>query len=83
MNAKFVKDFKPIEDDCICYTCKNYTRAYLSHLFRAKEMEAGTLASIHNVYFITNLVSQMREKILDETFLEFKKEFLNKYRKIL
>ncbi len=83
MNAKFVKDFKPIEDDCICYTCKNYTRAYLSHLFRAKEMEAATLASIHNVYFITNLVSQMREKILDETFLEFKKEFLNKYRKIL
>lgn len=91
MNAKFVKDFEPIEKDCGCYTCLprrnedgggyNYTRAYLSHLFRAKEMEAGTLASIHNIYFITNLVTQMRESILNDNFLEFKKEFLKKYAK--
>jgi len=79
LNAKFVKDFGPVDTGCECNTCKNYTCAYLSHLFRAKEMEAATLASVHNVYFITNLVKEMRKAILNETFHEFKKEFLKKY----
>jgi queuine tRNA-ribosyltransferase len=79
MNAKFVDLFEPIEKDCECYTCTNYTSAYLSHLFRAKEMEAATLATIHNLYFITKLVSDMRQSILDENFQEFKKEFLGLY----
>ncbi|MES2931033.1 MAG: tRNA guanosine(34) transglycosylase Tgt [Patescibacteria group bacterium] len=79
-NAQFVHDFTSL-DECLCYTCKNYTRAYLSHLFRAKEMEAATLASIHNVHFITKLVSDMRQAILDDTFFEFKEEFLGKYKK--
>jgi queuine tRNA-ribosyltransferase len=81
MNAKFVNLFEPIEKDCACYTCTNYTSAYLSHLFRAKEMEAATLATIHNIYFITKLVSDMRQSILDENFQEFKKEFLKGYLK--
>ena len=81
LNAKFVKDFTPIESDCICETCTSYTRAYLSHLFRAKEMLGGTLASIHNVYFINKLVSDMRKSILEDNFFEFKKEFLYKYEK--
>lgn len=80
-NAKFVKDFEKIDGDCECYTCKNYTRSYLSHLFRAKEMLGATLASIHNVYFITNLVKQIRRSILDNKFFEFKKEFLVNYEK--
>jgi len=80
-NAKFVKDFNPIDEGCRCYTCLNYTRAYLSHLFRAKEMLGATLASIHNVYFITKLVANMRQAILDDKFFEFKKEFLEKYAK--
>lgn len=79
MNAKFVNLFEPIEKDCACYTCTNYTSAYLSHLFRAKEMEAATLATIHNLYFITKLVSDMRASILNDTFQEFKKEFLELY----
>lgn len=78
-NAQFINDFNPIDNDCECYTCKNYTRAYASHLFRAKEMEAATLASIHNIYFITHLVDQMREAILGDTFFEFKDKFLNAY----
>ncbi len=78
LNARFVKDFSPIED-CNCYTCKNYSRAYLSHLFRVKEMEAATLASIHNIYFITNLVKEIRQSIIDNNFFIFKKEFLDKY----
>jgi queuine tRNA-ribosyltransferase len=79
MNAKFVKDFSPIDDGCACYTCKNYTKAYLSHLFRAKEMLAGTLSSIHNLYFIINLVHSMRVAILDGGFEDFKKAFLQQY----
>ena len=78
-NAKFVKDFGPIDEGCGCYVCKNYTRAYLSHLFRAKEMLGATLASIHNVYFITNLVKKMRQAIIDGNFEEYKKEFLKGY----
>jgi queuine tRNA-ribosyltransferase len=79
MNAGYVRDFTPLDPQCGCSTCTNYTRAYISHLFRAKEMEAATLASIHNVYFITNLVARMRETIIDGTFFEFKKEFLASY----
>lgn len=79
LNAKFVKDFSSVEVGCQCNTCLNYTRAYLSHLFRAKEMLGATLASIHNVYFITNLVKQMRQSIIDDNFQEFKKEFLKNY----
>ena len=79
INAKFAKDFSKIEEDCKCYTCENYTKAYLTHLFRAKEMLASTLASIHNLYFIVNLVKNIRQSILDENFDEFKEEFLKSY----
>ncbi len=79
LNASYRKDFSPIEKECTCYTCKNYTKAYLAHLFRAKEMFAGTLASIHNLYFVTNLVSNMRKEILEGDFEAYKKDFLKKY----
>lgn len=79
MNAKFVNLFEPIETDCQCYTCVNYTCAYLSHLFRAKEMQAATLATIHNLYFITKLVADMRQSIINGNFEDFKKTFLNTY----
>src|SRR3989339_333124 len=79
MNTKFRNDFKPIEEDCECYTCKNYSRAYIAHLFHGKEMLAGTLASIHNLYFIVNLVKKIRQSIMDDTFYEYKKEFLKNY----
>jgi len=78
-NAKYKKDFNPLEEDCGCYTCKSYTCAYISHLFRGKEMLAATLASIHNLYFIVNLVKKIRQSILDGKFFEFKEEFLKKY----
>ncbi|MFA7315273.1 MAG: tRNA guanosine(34) transglycosylase Tgt [Candidatus Paceibacterota bacterium] len=79
LNAQFVNDFTSIDEGCECYSCINYTRAYLSHLFRAKEMEAGTLATIHNIYFINKLVADMRASILDGTFFEFKEKFLKEY----
>ncbi|MDQ3075525.1 MAG: tRNA guanosine(34) transglycosylase Tgt [bacterium] len=79
MNTVFRNDHTPIEEDCDCYTCKNYTRAYIAHLFHGKEMLAGTLASTHNLYFIVNLVKEIRQSILEDKFFEFKQEFLNTY----
>ena len=73
-------DFSPIDSSCACYTCKNYSRAYINHLFRAKEILGPTLATIHNVYFIVNLVEKMREAIERGDFKEFKREFLGRYK---
>lgn len=81
LNAKFVRDFAPVDDECDCYTCKNYTRAYLAHLFRSNEMLAATLASIHNLRFLIALVEKMREAILDGSFDNFKSKFLKRYKK--
>jgi queuine tRNA-ribosyltransferase len=78
-NARFNRDFNPIDSSCDCYTCKNYTAAYLNHLFRAKEMLASTLATIHNERFIVNLVDQMRSTIESGDFYEFKKDFLGNF----
>jgi queuine tRNA-ribosyltransferase len=78
-NAPYVRDFNPIDDQCDCYTCQNYTRAYLCHLFRGKEMLAGTLATIHNERFIVRLVDQMREALINGTFQDMKKEFMGRY----
>jgi queuine tRNA-ribosyltransferase len=81
MNSVFKTDFSPIEKDCPCYTCVNFTKSYLAHLFRAKEMLAGTLTSIHNLYFINHIVSEMRNAILEDRFLDFKEEFCKRYYK--
>jgi len=80
-NKEFREDFGPIEKDCRCYVCSRYSRAYLAHLFRGKEMLAATLASIHNLYFIVNLMKQIRQSILEDNFFEFKEEFLKGYKK--
>jgi len=80
-NSKFQDDLVPLDEKCGCYTCKNYTRSYLAHLFRADEMLAATLASVHNLYFIVNLVKNMRKMILKGKFQEYKEEFLNGYKK--
>ncbi len=77
--SKYKNDFSPIEETCGCYTCKNYTKAYLNHLIRAKEMLASTLLTIHNEYFIVNLVAKMRQSIIEGNFFEYKQEFLSKY----
>ena len=79
MNTEYRTDINPIENDCECYTCKNYTKAYIAHLFHGKEMLGGTLASIHNIYFIVNLVKQIRQSIFDNKFDMYKKEFLDRY----
>lgn len=77
--AEFMRDYQPFDDDCDCYTCKNYSRAYLHHLFRAGELLANTLATIHNERFIVRLVDDIRDSIDNGTFNEFKAAFLNDY----
>ena len=78
-NNKYQRQFSPIDDTCDCYTCANYTTAYVSHLFRSKEMSAATLATIHNERFIVRLVDQMRASIDNGDFFDFKKEFLGRF----
>lgn len=64
-NAPFATDMNPIDSKCGCYTCKKYTRSYISHLYRAQEMLAGTLATIHNLHFMIDFVKRLREGIVD------------------
>jgi queuine tRNA-ribosyltransferase len=78
-NNKYQRQFSPIDETCDCYTCANYTAAYVSHLFRSKEMSAATLATIHNERFIVRLVDQMRAAINNGDFFDFKKEFLGRF----
>ncbi len=68
MNAAFARDHRPIDERCSCYTCRTFTRAYLRHLIMAKELLAGTLLSIHNLHALVQLVNDIRQMILDETF---------------
>ena len=74
--SRFRRDFTPIDDECDCYTCANYTRAYLHHLFKAKEMLASTLCTIHNERFSIRLVDQIRESIDGGWFDDLKKQTL-------
>jgi len=78
-NARFKRDFTPIDADCDCYTCTNYTRAYLHHLFKAKESLASTLGTIHNERFIIRLVDQIRDSIIGDHFDELREQVLGRY----
>lgn len=77
--AQFKADFTPFDADCDCYTCANFTSAYLHHLFKADELLANTLATIHNERFIVRLVDDIRASITDGTFFAFKDAFLTAY----
>ncbi|PJE74263.1 MAG: tRNA guanosine(34) transglycosylase Tgt [Candidatus Taylorbacteria bacterium CG10_big_fil_rev_8_21_14_0_10_41_48] len=78
-NEEFEKDMKPLNPGCECYTCRHFTRAYIRHLHKSREMTGPMLSSLHNVYFIVNLVKRMREAIFNDTFFDFKKDFLFRY----
>ncbi len=78
-NAKYEKDFTPLDHDCDCYTCRNYSRAYLRHLFKSNEILSSTLLSTHNLHFLVNTVKKIRESIKENRFLEYKKEFYDNY----
>jgi queuine tRNA-ribosyltransferase len=78
-NSSFKEDFTPIDKDCGCYVCKNYTRSYIRHLFNTSEILAPRLNSFHNLYFYLSLMKRMRQSILKDKFLDFKKDFMREY----
>jgi len=79
-NAKYKDDFTPIEESCDCYTCSNYTRAYVRHLITCGEALGGTLLSIHNIRFLIKLTEDLRNSIKNNNLSEFREDFLSKYR---
>ncbi|HPO05343.1 MAG TPA: tRNA guanosine(34) transglycosylase Tgt, partial [Bacillota bacterium] len=80
-NAKYERDFNALDPECSCYTCRNYSRAYLRHLFKANEILSSMLLSNHNLHFLVNMMGKIRNAIEEDRFLEYKKEFYLKYGK--
>lgn len=80
-NAEFKEDWGPLDEGCECLVCKNHTRAYIRHLFVTKEILGPILASMHNLYFLTDLAAKMRQSILDGTFEQFRDAFLAEYKR--
>ena len=78
-NASFKDDFTPLDHECDCYTCKNYSRAYLRHLVNVNEILGARLLSYHNLYFLLKLCENIRQAIMEDRFLEYKEEFYKKY----
>ena len=78
-NATYEHDYRPVDEECDCYCCRNYTRAYIRHLIKCKEILGVRLLSIHNINFLTNLMERVRIEIENDNLLEFSKEFYKKY----
>ena len=78
-NAKYARDFGPLDPNCDCYTCKNYTRSYIRHLIKANESFGQRLVSYHNLHFLINLMEQIREAIRNDRLLDFREEFFEQY----
>lgn len=78
-HAKYVDDFSPLDPECDCYTCRNYTKAYLRHLYKAGEILSSRLLTTHNLYFLINLMKDVREAIMDDRLLDFKEAFFKRY----
>ena len=78
-NEKFKEDFTPLDPNCDCYACKNYTRAYIRHLHKCDEIFGKTLLSVHNINFLLQLSKDIRTAIQEDRLLDFKEEFLDKY----
>jgi queuine tRNA-ribosyltransferase len=77
-NSLYKEDFLPVDEKCDCYTCSNYSRAYLRHLFNSREILAYELATIHNLKFYLDLVKEARVRIINGKFVEWKNEIINK-----
>ena len=78
-NAKYARDFGPIEEGCDCYACRNFSRAYIRHLLKAGEITGGRLATIHNLRYLLRLMERIRKAIEEDRFEEFRRDFFNHY----
>ena len=78
-NAQYARDFTPLDDQCDCYACTHFTRAYIRHLFKAGEITGARLASIHNLRFLIHMMEEIREAIAEDRFLDYRKSFYERY----
>ena len=78
-NAAYKNDFSPLDPECDCYTCRNYSRAYIRHLINANEILGSRLLTYHNLYFLLDMCENIRQAIMEDRFLEYKEEFYSKY----
>lgn len=78
-NAQYARDFSPLDPNCDCYTCRNYTRAYIRHLIKCDETFGIRLTSYHNVYFLIKLMEQVRQAIREDRLRDFRDEFFERY----
>ncbi|WCK53616.1 tRNA guanosine(34) transglycosylase Tgt [Aneurinibacillus sp. Ricciae_BoGa-3] len=78
-NAKYARDFTPLDHHCDCYTCRNFTRAYIRHLLKCDEIFGIRLTTYHNLYFLLNLMKQVRQAIMEDRLLDFRDEFFAQY----
>ena len=78
-NAKYARDFSPLDENCDCYTCKNYSRAYIRHLINTNEIFGFRLTTYHNLYFLLKLMEQVRQAIKEDRLLDFRNEFFEQY----
>lgn len=79
-NAKYAEDFSPVEQDCDCYCCQNFSRAYIRHLLKSDEILGGKLLSIHNIRFLTRMMEEVRSAIMEDRFTEYYNEFVSTYK---
>ena len=77
----YKEDFTTLDDECDCYACKHYTKAYLRHLINTNEILGGRMLSLHNLRFLIKLMEDVRKSIKEDRFLEFREEFYKKYGK--
>jgi queuine tRNA-ribosyltransferase len=78
-NAQYAEDFTPIDPECDCYACTDFTRAYIRHLLKVGEITGARLASIHNLRYLLQLMEEIRDAIAHDRFLDFRKEFYERY----
>ena len=78
-NAKYKRDFSPISEECDCYACKNYTKAYIKHLINCDETLGARLLSIHNIRYLIHLTEELRDAIKEDRILEYREEFIKNY----
>lgn len=78
-NAPFAEDFTPLDPDCSCQVCRNYTRAYLRHLYKVQEILSARLLSYHNIYFLLDLMKNIRQAIANDSLMEFRENFYRQY----
>jgi len=79
-NAEFARDFTPVDTECGCYTCRNFSRAYVRHLLKTEEIFGLRLTTIHNLHFLLDFMKKMRQAIIENRFVAFREEFLANYR---